>query len=254
MTQFSANLGFLWTELALPEAICAAKAAGFSAVECHWPFEVPSSEVSAALTETGLPMLGLNTWRGDIAKGDFGLTAVPGREDEAREYIEEAIQYAASVNAYAVHVMAGNARGEDAHKAFIKNLIYACYLGEQHDVAVLIEPINAHDAPGYFLTDTQQAISIIAEVGAANLKLMFDCYHVGRTEGDVLTTLRSVYPHIGHIQFASVPDRGAPDHGEVDYRQVFAEIARLDWTKPLGAEYRPEGETETSLDWMRELV
>ena len=38
--KYSANLGFLWTELSLPDAIRAAKAAGFDAVECHWPYNV----------------------------------------------------------------------------------------------------------------------------------------------------------------------------------------------------------------------
>ncbi|EIM73861.1 hydroxypyruvate isomerase [Nitratireductor aquibiodomus RA22] len=34
MLRFSANLGFLWTELALPDAVRRAHAAGFDAVEC----------------------------------------------------------------------------------------------------------------------------------------------------------------------------------------------------------------------------
>jgi len=61
LTQFSANLGFLWAELPLPDAIRAAKAAGFDAVEMHWPYATPVAEVQAALQETGLPVLGLNT-------------------------------------------------------------------------------------------------------------------------------------------------------------------------------------------------
>ena len=47
MTQFSANLGFLWTELPLPMAIAAAKAAGFAAVEAHWPYDTPAEETAA---------------------------------------------------------------------------------------------------------------------------------------------------------------------------------------------------------------
>ncbi len=45
MTQFSANLGFLWQELALPEAIRDRQAAGFDAVECHWPYAVDAGAV-----------------------------------------------------------------------------------------------------------------------------------------------------------------------------------------------------------------
>ena len=66
----------------LPEAINAAAKAGFDAVECHWPFDVPRN-VTAALTAAKIPMLGLNTRCGDVNAGDFGLAACPGREDEA---------------------------------------------------------------------------------------------------------------------------------------------------------------------------
>ena len=42
MLRFSANLGFLWTDLALTDAIKVAASSGFDAIECHWPFDVPS--------------------------------------------------------------------------------------------------------------------------------------------------------------------------------------------------------------------
>ena len=41
---FSANLGFLWADRPLPDAIRAAKAAGFDAVECHWPYDLPAAD------------------------------------------------------------------------------------------------------------------------------------------------------------------------------------------------------------------
>jgi hydroxypyruvate isomerase len=88
-------------------------------------------------------------------------------------------------------------------------------------------------------------------VAKSNLRLMFDCYHVQRTEGDVTTRLARMLPLIGHIQFAAVPDRGAPDHGELDYDHVFAALNALGYDRPLGAEYRPEGPTEQSLGWMK---
>jgi hydroxypyruvate isomerase len=39
--KISANLGYLFTELELPEAILAAASASFDAVECHFPYDVP---------------------------------------------------------------------------------------------------------------------------------------------------------------------------------------------------------------------
>lgn len=249
--RFSANLGFLWANEPLPDAIRAAHAAGFDAVECHWPYDYSSDDVRAALNETGLTMLGLNTRRGNVEAGDMGLAALPGRESEARVAISEALDYAEAIGAEAVHVMAGIADGHHAHVTFVENLKQACARAGKSGVVILIEPLNRHDAPGYFLKSTDQARGIIAAASCPNLRLMFDCYHVGRSEGDIVTRLRELLPLIGHIQFASVPDRGTPDHGEIDFGHVFSEINAIGWRKPLGAEYRPAGRTETTLDWLR---
>lgn len=245
--KFSANLGFLWADLPLPDAIRAADAAGFDAVECHWPYEVPVDQVRAALQDTGLPMLGINTVRGGA--GEFGLTALPGREAEARAAIDQAIAYADANGAQAIHVMAGNAAGPKAEQAFLDNLRYA-RAACPNAIALLIEPINRFDAPSYFLRTTAQAVDILQRLKLPGVKLMFDCYHVGRTEGDVISTLSDCLPWVGHIQFAAVPDRGAPDHGDVDYDAVFAAIRALGWQRPLGAEYKTVGLIDDSLGWL----
>lgn len=251
MTQFSANLGFLWTNLSLPDAIRAAHEAGFRAVECHWPYDTPTDDILEALTETGLSMLGLNTRRGDVEAGDNGLSALPDRVEEARVAIDEAIAYAAAINCGAVHVMAGFASGPEAEATFVENLTYACAQAAPHGITILIEPLNHYDAPGYFLQTTAQAKDIIGKVGAENIKLMFDCYHVQLMEGDLSHRLKDLLPLVGHIQFAGVPARGRPDVGEVNFMHIFDRVDSLGWTQPLGAEYKPGGPTENTLGWMR---
>lgn len=245
---FSANLGFLWSDRSLPDAIHAAKAAGFDAVECHWPYETPAAEVKAALAATGLRMLGLNTIRGN--PGENGLSALPGREAEARAAIDQAIAYATAIHAGAIHVMAGFAEGPEAEATFLDTLAYARQSCPD-EITLLIEPLNRHDAPGYFLKTTDQAVDLIYKLDLSGVKLMFDCYHVGRTEGDIVTRFTEMLPMIGHVQFASVPDRGAPDHGEVNFGFVFEQIANSGWSRPLGAEYKPQGDTDTSLGWLK---
>lgn len=248
--QFSANLGFLWTERTLPGAIRAAKATGFDAVECHWPYGTPASEVKDALQDTGLQMLGLNTRRGDLSKGENGLTALPGRETEARSAIDEVLAYASAIGAANIHVMARFSQGPMAEETFVGNLKYACDQAGSLGITILIEPLNTYDAPGYFLSTTTQALDILEKVGRDNIKLMFDCYHVQLMEGDLSNRLKRLLPQIGHIQFASVPDRGTPDHGEVHYAYLFDLLNRLGWQSPLGAEYKPDGPTEDSLGWL----
>lgn len=244
--RFSANLGFLWADLPLPQAIHAAASAGFDAVECHWPYETAPEAVVAALAETGLPMLGLNTRRG--AAGENGLAALPGREAEARAEIDRAIAYARAIGCGAVHVMAGRAEGPAAEAIFLANLAHACRSAP--DLTILIEPLNRYDAPDYFLSGSDQAARLIARAGHDNLKLMFDCYHLQIMEGDLSRRLQALMPIIGHVQIAAVPDRGAPDHGELDYRHICGVLRDLGWQRPIGAEYRPGGAPEASLGWL----
>ena len=252
MTQFSANLGFLWSDRSLVAAIHAAHAAGFDAVECHWPYDHDPADVKAALDDTGLAMLGLNTRRGDVAAGDNGLAALPGREGEARAAIDDAIIYANAINTPNIHVMAGFAEGMPAEACFIDNLRYATAAAP--DITFLIEPLNHHDAPGYFLNHSDQARRVIEAVGAPNLKMMFDCYHIQILEGDLTRRLSANLDITAHIQFAGVPSRGRPDDGEINYRHIFAHIAEIGYDAPLGAEYKPEnGDTDASLGWMTTL-
>ncbi len=249
--KFSANLGFLWTELSLVDAIHAAHRAGFDAVECHWPYDTPAPDVAQALTETGLRLLSLNTTRGDTANGEMGLCTLPNRQSDVRRSIDQAVDYAAQVNAPFVHVMAGITTSSDARSTFIANLRYACEQAVKANLSILIEPLNTYDTPNYFLTTTTQAVSIIDAVGADNLRLMFDCYHVARMEGDILSAFKNVQPYIGHVQFADPPNRTAPSTEGLDFKPIFDTMVALGWHQPFGAEYKPNGPTEHSLEWMR---
>ena len=244
--RFSANLGFLWADRPLPDAIRAASAAGFDAVECHWPYETDPAAVKAALEETGLPMLGLNTLRG--GPGENGLSALPGREAEARAEIDRALAYAAAIGCGAVHVMAGAAEGPQAMATFRANLDYACERAEGR--IILIEPLNRHDAPGYFIQTAEAAAEIIEAAGHPNLRLMFDCYHQQIMGGDLTRRLQRFLPITGHAQIAAVPDRGPPDHGELDYRHMMAVLAAAGWDRPIGAEYKSPLPTDQTLGWL----
>ena len=250
MTRLSANLGFLWPELELLDAIRAAKAAGFEAVEVHWPYITHALEVALVLEELGMPLVVLNTVGGDLANGEYGLAAVPGREGDARAGIDKALAYAVDVSARFVHVLAGKSDSSEARATFVENLRYAAARGTEFGVGVLIEPISSQTQPDYFLTHVDQAAAIVADVGDPNLRIMFDCYHTQLTEGDVLSRIESHLHLIGHIQIAAVPDRAEPDHGELDYPDLLRRIDALGYDGFIGAEYKPAGRTGDGLGWM----
>jgi len=245
MPRFSANLGLLWSDLPLPDAIRAAAQAGFDAVEFQWPYDYDPMVVRAALEETGLPLLSLNTERGSKSQGAFGTFAW---RNVGNQSVELALSYARAVGAQAIHALPGITAGEEAWQAFEDTLRYACDISE--DTTILIEPINPIDVPGYLLDRLVDAIELIERINHPRLKLMFDFYHIGRMHDDPIKQFQDALPHIGHIQFASVPDRGAPDHGALNFDDVFAAIDNAGWSNPIGAEYRPDGPTDATLDWL----
>lgn len=252
MISLSANLGFLWKDRPLPDAVRAAKAAGFRAVECHWPYDEDPAAVRAALEETGLPMIGLNTVKGP-RPNDTGLAAQPRREDEARAAIDQAFAYGYRIKARGVHVMAGSLGDQDPKscaRTFYDNLVYACDQACEREMIALIEPLNPYDNPDYFLIGLEMASDIVSRVGRPELKIMFDCYHLQITGGDLLRRFRAVGDMVGHVQFAGVPGRGEPDRGEVAFDRLLPAIAEAGFNGPFGAEYRPSGDTADSLEWM----
>ena len=252
MPKFSANLGFMWPDRPLLERIDAAAKAGFKAIELHWPYATPAEEVSERCARHRLVLLGINTPLGDAANGDFGLGAQAGRETEFRETFLQSADYARTAGASSVHVMAGVVAPEHkarAKEVFNDNLRFATKAAP--DITLLLEPINQRDKPGYFYSTIGEAADIIREVGASNLKIMFDVYHVGVSEGDVTKRLERHLSDIGHVQIAAVPSRAEPDEGEIAYGAIFAALDQLGYAGWTGCEYRPRAGTDEGLAWTK---
>jgi 2-dehydrotetronate isomerase len=260
MPRFAANLSTLYPEHALVDRIAAAASDGFAAVEVQLPYSVAASEFRRALDAARTRVVLINAPQGD-RDGDRGLAALPGREDEFERSLVTALDYALVVGAPRVHVMAGvvpdGVADDEAAAVYRRNLAAACRLLAPHGIDVTIEPINTRDMPGYFLTLPQQAAQVIDGIGAANLRLQFDCYHVQIMAGDVSQQLARHWRRVGHLQVAGVPGRREPDHGELNYSFLFSWLDRQRYRGWVGCEYRPAaptpGATSAGLVWMRRL-
>ena len=256
MLRFSANLGFLWADRPLLERIALAARLGFKAVEMHWPYDIAPEAVRDACAAHSVAMLGINTVRGDISRGENGLGALPGREAEFQAAIDQSIAWGRVAGATAIHAMAGIVGPTDQAEAtatFTANLRVAADKAADAGMTLLLEPLNPRASPGYFYSTLARAAEMIVRVGKPNVKIMFDVHHIGVSEGDVLTKFERYLPVIGHIQFAAVPSRAEPDEGEVDFRAIFAAIERSSYAGWVGAEYRPRTTVEAGIGWVETL-
>lgn len=250
MPRFAANLGHLFQEYPLIERFGAAARAGFSAVELQFPYDIPPATVKAELGRHGLTQLGVNTPQCP----EFGLAALPGRERDFDAAFARALDYVIAIGGTAIHCMAGvvpvNERPA-AEKVFIANISRAAERAAKSNVTLLIEPINPRDRPNYFLSHVEHAADLVGKIGAPNVRVQFDFYHIQIVGGDLIRRFEKFLPVVGHVQVAAVPTRGEPDEGEINYPHLFAAIDRLGYAGWVGAEYKPRARTEDGLGWAK---
>ncbi len=252
MSKFSANLGFLWTELDLLSALYKAKKVGFKGIEFHWPYDVPSKNLKKMLNELDLTPICLNTLSGDQSKNENGLSAIDSKIKKARQAIDIAIKYAYEINCDVIHVMAGNAKkNKISDSIFLENLKYACDKAEKVNKVILIEVLNPVDAPGYYLDDFKKALDIVDSVGANNLKIMFDCYHLQKQGLNIRALFVNYLDYIGHIQIASVPYRDEPIYNNDCYKKILQYFKDNGWVGFIGAEYKPKTTTDDGIGWVK---
>ena len=258
MPKFAANLSLMFTEVPFVDRFAAAAQEGFDAVEFLFPYEHPADDLARRLRENDLANVLFNLPPGDLAAGERGMAAIPGREHEFRASVALALSYAAALRTPRLHVMAGVVpAGADraAYRAtYIANLAHAAGEAARDGIDVLIEPLNPRDAPGYLLSTQAEAHAIREAVGADNLKVQMDLYHCQIVEGDVATRLRRHLPHVGHIQIAGVPERHEPDTGELNYPYLFRLLDELGYQGWVGCEYHPANGTVEGLGWIKDFV
>ena len=243
MPRFAANLGHLFTEYPLLERFGAAAACGFSAVELQFPYDTSTAAVKAELAKHGLTG-SASTRRNalnSVSPRCPGASAISKLPSPARSITSppsaapRSIAWPASCRSMSGRRRSGSlspmstAGGAAAAKA---------------NITLLIEPINPRDRPGYFLSHVEQAADLIGKIGAPNVRMQFDFYHVQIISGDLIRRFEKFLPVIGHVQIAAVPTRHEPDEGEINYPAVFAAIDALGYTGWIGCEYKPRTRTE----------
>ena len=255
MPRFAANLTMLFGEMPVMDRFAAAKAAGFRGVEYLFPYDFEKAELQEQLQQHDLALVLHNLPAGNWAGGERGIACLPGREDEFKAGVAQAIAYANMLECDRVNCLAGippeGVEPSVARATFVKNLQYAAPLLKAAGIRLLIEPLNTRDVPGFFLTGTRQAIEIIEAVGSDNLSLQFDLYHMQIMEPPVAATIERELPRIGHMQLADVPGRHEPGTGEMDYPSLLSLIDRLGYTGWIGCEYVPTAKTVDGLAWTK---
>lgn len=257
MPKFAANVSMLFAEHPFLERFAQARAAGFAAVEFLFPYEYDTAAITRELRANGLQQVLFNLPAGDFAAGDRGLANDPRRVAEFRQGVADALAIAKELDAGKLNCLAGlrlDDVPEDVQtETLVENLRYAADASAAAGVRQVVEPLNAFDAPGYFLTTPDEGFALVERVAHPNLSLQYDVYHAQRMRGNLAATIAAKIGLIGHVQIADSPDRHEPGTGEINYPFVFQALDDAGYDDWVSLEYRPQVDTLSSLGWLKEM-
>jgi len=94
MPRFAANLSMLYPELDFLDRFEAAARDGFAAVEFLFPYAYDAREIARRLADHGLAQVLFNAPPGNWDAGERGIACLPGRDEEFRDGVQRALEYA----------------------------------------------------------------------------------------------------------------------------------------------------------------
>jgi len=252
--KLAANLTMLFNEVDFLDRFEKAAQAGFRGVEFLFPYAYPAQAIAEQLDKHRLQLVLHNLPAGDWAGGERGIACHPGRRAEFEAGVTLAVEYARTLGVKQLNCLAGivprSADPEQARAVLVANLRFAAARLKEAGIALLIEPINTIDIPGFFLHGTRQARDIIRDTGSSNVFLQYDIYHMQRMEGELAATIEANLPLIRHIQLADNPGRGEPGTGEINYRYLLERLDAIGYDGWVGCEYKPRSTTAEGLAWL----
>lgn len=258
MPRFAANVSMLFTDVPLIERYARAAAAGFRGVEMLFPYGENIQVIAAELQRNGLTQVLYNFPAGDFAAGERGLANNPARRQAFRDGVGRALEIAEHLRPTRMNCLVGkhlpDVPDEIQWATVEENISWAADRLAEAGIRLVVEPLNAYDAPGFLLSTPSAGFALIERINHPNLSLQYDLYHAQRMEGNLVRTLTERIGQIGHMQIADSPDRHQPGTGEINYPFVFAAIDASGYDGWVSCEYNPLGMTEESLRWMAPWV
>lgn len=254
MLRFAANLTMLYTEYPFFERFDRAAAAGFSAVEFFFPYGEPAQRYLDALKRNQQELVLFNLPLGDWDAGDRGFAAQPGRRDEFRAAVGQAVAYGQALRPPRINCPSGPAEtGRAPYPTLADNMAYAANALKEIGIQLVVEPINTHDVPGAVVSSVQAAVELFEQVDSDNIAVQYDVYHSVMAGEDPLAIIPAFIDRIAHIQISDVPGRHQIGTGAVDFDRIFNLIDNSGYDGWVSLEYHPRGDTDASFARLREM-
>ena len=170
-------------------------------------------------------------------------------KDRFVEVCKKAIESAKRCNAKWATVVPGFYERKLPYGIQMANVVDAMRSGaeilEPAGLIMVLETLS--DTPELFLQQTHETYAVCKAVNSPSCKILYDIYHMQKTEGNLITNIDRCWDEIAYVQIGDNPGRMEPTTGEINYKNVFKHLHEKGYKGILGMEHgnsRPEAAGE----------
>ncbi|MFC1226288.1 hydroxypyruvate isomerase family protein [Pedobacter sp. BG31] len=160
-------------------------------------------------------------------------------KDKFVETCKKSVEAAKRCNAKWLTVVPGFYERNLPYGNQFANVIDAMHAGaeifEPHGLIMVLETLS--DTPELFLQKTNETYAVCKAVKSPSCKILYDIYHMQRTEGDLIKTIDRCWDEIAYIQIGDNPGRKEPTTGEINYKNLFKHLYSKGYKGVMGMEH-----------------
>ena len=178
--------------------------------------------------------------------GNMANTLAAGKKEHVEIFLDgckKAVEVAKRVNAKWMTVVPGGYQRNLPIGIQDANVIEALRRGaeifEPHGLTMVLEPLS--DSPDLYLQRSDQTYMICKGVNSPSCKILYDIYHLQKTEGHIIRNIDLTWDEIAYFQIGDNPGRKEPTTGEINYKNIFKHIHKKGFTGILGMEHGNSG-------------
>jgi hydroxypyruvate isomerase len=178
--------------------------------------------------------------------GNLANTLAAGKQENLDIFLDgckRAVEVAKRVNAKWMTVVPGAFERRLPIGIQDANVIDALRRGaeifEPHGLTMVLEPLS--DSPDLYLQTSDQTFMICKAVNSPACKILYDIYHLQKTEGHLIRNIGLTWEEIAYFQVGDNPGRKEPTTGEINYKNVFKYIYDRGFEGIVGMEHGISG-------------
>jgi sugar phosphate isomerase/epimerase len=196
------------------------------------------------------------------AWGEEGLSFTDPDPSIRKAAIERIQSHIPSASRFGAVIIIGLIRGmvksgveqTQAKDWLVEALQVCCAAARHHGVRLALEPINRYETT--LINTVSQGLELIKSVGADNLGLLLDTFHMNIEEGNIEASIRQCGAHIFHFHVAD-SNRWYPGAGHLDFKSILKTLFSTGYSGWVSGEFLPQPDprkaAERNIKQLRQL-